>query len=305
MNISDKYTKALFHIDRLIDSVLLLVLYAVGVCRYRSVLVLSVLMLMRFTIADEKMKYVKSILAPVLIFSLILDIKFGQYFPIYPTLSPIISVLIFVTSEYIFVVYVKYLIPRLSNNKVFTVCPKCYFNNGNLVTTCGGSNCGYSCLENTYLHLTDNEEIENCKIVSNQIGSNLPKTISKRKRAALNLRHNEILLANIRVSPFSGVYKNGSKLFINSLIITDSRIILIKYGSIAGGWKTREDLALSSISSIKIGTKWHITKVASMLEFKLTNDNTYELFYSTFDKSNQVLDDMAGCIKSLNGNLGG
>ena len=220
------------------------------------------------------------------------DIKSGQYFPLFPSLNPLLSVVIFVILEYVLVEYVKTRITSFFNNKVFTVCPSCYYNNGNPVSTCGNCEYEYDHLENRLLAPANNSTIGPDDSITG-----LTKRISSRKKVALCLRCNETILGNIRISPFRGVYKNGSKLHINSLIITASRVILIKYGSIAGGWKSREDLAIRDIISVEIKRKWHHSKEVNLLVFELRNNDVYELFYSAFDSSNYVLGEILNCIK--------
>lgn len=284
-------------IDMLLDGLLLLIFFAIGIGRYRAALVLAAIMFIRFMTCDKNRKVVTIVCAPLFALALYLDIKRGQFFPVFPNLNPLISIFAFVPTEYIFVQYVKAIIPRLVKNAIFIVCPKCQFNNNNPTQTC--SKCQY-----TNLFTTDNYLIEHDKtvgrMVADRIGdSKINKLMSKKWESALNLSDGEIISMNIQISPFRGVYKNGTKLFIDSFVLTQSRIILIKFGFICGGWTTRNDLPIKDIESVTIQNKWHHTKEVNLLVLKLINGDVYELFYSPFDNSTAVLNEVADSINNF------
>ncbi len=295
--------KLTYNINSIIDGILLLILYLIGLCRYRSALVLSIIMFIRVINDVFNRKVLFIVFAPIFVIAFYFDIKLGQYFPIYTNLNPLISILIFVITEFIIVEYIKKRLPSIIGNEIFVVCPICHFNNDNPISVCRNCRYVYDTLEN-YKKVDINNYDDGLKI-DNNITSEINftkfnKSISKIKKIALNLHENETIIANISISPFRGVYKNGVKLYIDSLVITQYRIILIKFGFTDGGWKIREDIPITDIISSNVQNKWHHTKKVNLLVCQLINNDIYELFYSPFATSLSILELISDYIKLSN-----
>lgn len=295
MAISEKHARRIQYADYLLDCLILILLFAVGICRYRSVLVLALIMFLRFIITLDNIKFLTTMLAPLLIVALIADVKMGQFYPIFPELSPFISVLSYLITEFIVVEYLKSRTYTLSGNKVFAVCPRCFYNNGYLVPVCGICKFNYEKYSNDLVSNSKKLLSGDTEGRTSQVECKLPKNLSSRKKVALNLDPSESILASVRIAPFRGLYKNDLKLIISHMIITDCRIIIIRFGGIAGGWKAREDLKIKDIESFDIENKLHHGRQVRFIVFKL-NDDLYEMFYSAGDTV--VLNEIYKCINS-------
>lgn len=262
------------------ESSMYFVLFASGICRYRLVIFLAISAIVR-AIADVigAGKNVLTILITVSACILLyLDILYGQIYPIFPQINILISVGALVLSIFFFNVFIEKVVQAVTNNKVFIYCLHCKFEHTHLVDKC--LNCGLTMDNNMYQN-----------------------NVSRKPESLLDIADGEYIVEQYRFGCFSGVYKNGTKLAVKKIIITNIRVIFINYNFYSRGWTSREIILLNDITKISLDNKKHRKVTAPILTLYTTNDDNFELFYYAADSSSVYLLEIADCLVSQNDSI--
>ena len=321
-----KHYRVLFR-SSLIEGFVFLLLFLIGLARYRFALVFIMRGLLSavnqyYTDKESDAKIIKYLpiinsgLIGLVLISVVMDFSKGQIYPKHPNL-PIWLTVISVGLGYGFalLLHVKIgsLFQKISGNAVFTVCPTCGYANIKVVEKCG--NCGHEKGMPLVWHEKERKEIpEELQQESNQYKKmGLYRKVPQEVIISLKLVEDEYILIAMK-SPFKfiGGRKDNATLPAGWLIMTNRRIIC--YSGFKG-WVRKEEILYSEIEEINIVPKQVLTVTRKSLEIKTVKH--LFLFLIGFSRADKILkgfwlDDISNnatimqlldCIKKRNPNI--
>lgn len=262
------------------ESISYLLLFSIGICRYRIIIYLALAGIARAIANSNGVgKNAFNIIITAMALPLVyLDMLYGQLYPVFPHFNIIISVGALIFTVITINTCLKQLVQKITCNEIFTYCLNCKFENKHLVKTC--ANC-----RSTVIDFKD---------VDNKY---------EKPKSLLNIIDGEYVVAIYHIGKYRGVYKNDIKLQIMNMIITNINTIFINYKYNCKGWSYREEINNNNIIKMVIEKKKHNKVTVPVLSIITSCGTIYELYYYTFDLENKKLFEIAGCIKKQNTNI--
>lgn len=259
------------------ESISYLLLYSIGICRYRTILFLSAAGIIRAITNSTNINKdgLNIVIISLALPFLYLDILKGQLYPVYENVNVFISVGATLITAFTINKYLKKLVQQITCNEIFTYCLNCKFENTRLVKIC--ANCKSSGIE--FLN----------------VDSNLKKPMS-----LLSCIDGEHVVA---VHNFGGfkVFKDNVKLQVKKMVITNINTVFVNYKTYSRGWSNREIIKNIDIKKIAIEDAKHNKRApAPILSITTSNGTIYELFHYSTDPSPISLTEIANCLKSQN-----
>ena len=286
-------------------SVPFLLIFVMGIGRYRVVLSFSMFFLVKAALSyfkkENRLLYL--LFLPVLLSMLYLDIKNGQIYPIFPRLNFIVTISIVIAIEVLMRGYINNILERLSDKVLFKVCPSCKYDNKNLVEQC--NNCSYS--KNNDGNLIEIEQSNNMPIVTLDINNEIEnynkvglyRKPSKKIVDILNLSVGESVLINLKIFPFRTFFKDGNRDIANNLILTSQGIYFLDYSFFGSGWRMRKVISYGQIINVSFTSKKVFASEKPIFSINTAN-GLYEVLFSTFSPYREKIERIIDCIKKRN-----
>jgi len=257
-----------------------LVLFSLGICRYRIVIYMAIAGIVRaiantMGISKNTLNVFIIIVGLPLIY---IDILKGQLYPVFPHLNILISFSVMIPTVIITNTYLTKLVQKITCNEIFTYCLNCKYENPRLVKMC--TNCK-STVKN----------FDNCDIKYEK-----PKSL-------LNIIYGEYVAAVYNFGSSRGVYKNSVKLRTTKMFITNINTIFIKYKALDRGWTSKEVIKNIDIKKIIIEKKKHTRFIMPVLSIITSNGTIYDLYYYAAEPASVKLMEIANCLKKQNTNI--
>jgi hypothetical protein len=258
-NFIKKYYRVIFR-SGLPEVMMLLVLFASGLARYRVVLVFAIgdpLRALRMLLearGEERVnwKFVRMAWSLMVMLALTFDMKYGPLFYEYPSL-PIWGGVIAVAAGFILPALILNkvggLAQKLSGNAVFRVCPACGHFHSGMVDRCG--NCGFTDGISPPESVRQSEPPEDLKNeIEEYRKTGQLRKIPKEALAGLNLLPDEYILMAMKGARFEGAKKYDGSLRPGWFFMTTQKIAC--YRSVAGGWIERDFIPYGEITGVDI-----------------------------------------------------
>jgi hypothetical protein len=285
---------------RLLTGAETLIIFACGLGRYRSLLVLGMFFFATGVIEYMKKSYkvLSLMLGPVLLFSLYIDVRSGQVLPVFPGLPFLVTV---VSLALIDVVLVRGLacrtLIRWSNGSLFRTCPRCSYSNRSLVNECG--QCSYrndSGSDKRAAQYPEKREELNALIEETagyrKAGLKQP---SGKIRGLLTLDEDEVVLTSLRIFPLQTLFRDGERTLASIMILTTKGVIFLQSLFFEVGWKMREQILYDDIIEIAATTKRVTTTKEPTLAIK-TRSHQYEVCFMALFPYREQIKAITSCI---------
>lgn len=269
-------------------------IYLSGVGRYRVVLVFAVYLLLRaFSALVDIEKTLTAILLPALVVALYFDVTKGAFFPLYNKNSLIVALALVVVFEILSRQFLSDKISKLSDKKIFVVCPKCSFDNEELVLLC--RNCNYG----------KNGKDGGVESSGNSIA--LEKYGEGWIAPSLNLRDGESLEYYKKLSADVLYFKNNNRSLLKRVALTKSKMFFLDIKKSLIPWKKSirsiDYLNIEDINSISVYVKYiHMSK-RPFLEISTQNNCSYVIVMSRLSDYKRDINRIINYIKDINKNV--
>lgn len=256
-----------------------------GLGRYRVVLVYAVYCLINSLLSIGKPgRKVPYIFLPATLVAIYLDINNGPILPILMKNSLLIALPLMLIIDNLVKHYSMKVIEIIAEGRIFLVCPKCKYDNKDLVAMC--SYCSYK----------TGEQLESRSIIKNTL-----KSIPIKVLRMIELRDDEAILFYIRLFPFRSVVKNGERQIRTYFIITTNNIVFLDYFFFSESWREKDIIPLKNVASVEGKMKKIYLSEEPFLEIITSNNETYEIIFKKFDKYNKYF---AVIIEAISNNKG-
>jgi hypothetical protein len=253
-----------------------------GLGRYRVVLVYAVFCLINSLLAIGKPgRKVPYVLLPATLVAIYLDIDKGPFHPILLVNSLLIALPLMLLMDNLVKHYSMKAIEMISEGHIFLVCPKCNYDNKDLVAMC--SYCSYKTGEH---------------IGSNPLIKNIHKSIPIKVLRMLQLKSDEVIIFYIRLFPFRSVVKNGERQIRTHFIITNHNVVFLDYFFFSESWREKDVIPLNNVASIEGKMKKIYLSKEPFFEIITLDNVTYEIIFKKFDKYNEYFAAISEAIRN-------
>lgn len=289
-------------------SVATLLVFLSGLGRYRVILLFFIFFLLRAVFSYFKLSStgLYLLLLPVLLIVLPLDIKYGQFLPLFPNLHFIISITFLIVVELLARSCTVGILRRLTNKEIFRVCPECMYDNRNLVDECASCNYKSSSSDSIVEQRSPVSGIKLANDIKKEIDKNtklgLLKKPSGKILKSLRLEVDENILVNIKIFPNRSFFKNGVREVGGNFVMTTKRIVFIGFSFLGGGWRFKEIIHYDQLSDIRVEMKQLVTKKEPVIVFK-TIDNVYELYFKSLLPFRNKINGIIDCLRKNNASV--
>ena len=272
-----------------------IILFIIGVGRYRSCLFIATYFIIK-ALSSKRIKndnYFKFLFIAIGSPLLYLDITKGQILPIYNN-HIFIFFLAFSLTELLTKKYANSFIENITDGEEFSYCRQCGFENIELVSTC--KECGSK--KNVENISTKNALTTKCKdsVENEELFSSMP---TKRLLKILKLEDKEEIYLNIRIPFIRGIHKDNIKQLCKNLIVTNLNLTFIDYKFNHRGWFYREQIPASQIKDIGVGQKHVGISDYPLLKIETIDDHKIELFVDTNNLDEETYLELAMSISDI------
>lgn len=279
-----------------------LFVYALGLGRYRSVLVVGIFSLVRGLpiLMRRRSTLVLAAFTPFILAAVYLDAKWGQIAPVFSRLHFFITIASLIFVDAVVSRWCLYgALQRWSNGRLFKQCPQCKYDNRSLVSVCG--QCAYESGKRS-------ETVKSCEPSSNpEVPEDVATEImsytkggfrppSKKILGLVSLDDDEFLLIHMRIFPYRSFFKNGVRSLAGNLLLTTKRIYFIHSVFFESGWRMRECLTYQEVVSVIVTTRRVATTSEPLLRLT-TLENEYEIVFKSIFRYREPIDHIVRCIQ--------
>lgn len=273
----------------------LLILFMVGVGRYRVCLFMALYFLIKPILVNTPWvnniaKFFFSVVAIPLLY---LDATQGQVFPVYNT-NLIVFFISFALTELLSKKYVNSYIESITRGEIFSYCKRCGYENVELVRTC--KECSYNKKLGDLPKESSDKRKYDPAINNKDLYASTP---TKRLIEILKLEDDEKIYFNVNVPFVQGIYKNNVKYLCKNVVITNKNVHFIDYKFYHRGWCYLERLPVTQIKSIDASIKHIGISDCSLLRIESTDNNTFEIFVSMRNLDKETYIEIAHIIKNI------
>lgn len=287
-----------------VTSISFFLVFLLGVGRFRVIIFYSFFSFLKGVFARMKITLTPLYLLflPVLFLLILNDIKYGQVRPLFSSVNFAGALLITFSFDFLVRELAKRKIQDLTEYEVFFICPRCNFLARDFVRKC--DKCGFQkgnllddstdVVDSPYLIPEIAEEIAYYK------KKGLYKIPTSKLRKLIHCMKDEYVLINLRMFPFRMMHKNGEKLLIKRLLITNKRILLIDFSVWGDGWIYKENIYIDQIYKVKLTEKRINIKNAPILILETQTGDEFEIFFSSFPNVKEKFRAIIDCIRTRN-----
>lgn len=279
-------------------SIEVLFIFAIGIGRYRTVLALVFIFLIRAFVKYKKKddRPITALISPVLVVCVYYDFTVGQIVPVFDHFNWIFTIIVLLIIDEFFVRrFLYHSLQRWSQQTLFLVCPRCGFGNtqpAEKCPKCGFVNEGEPVLKgkrDEIKHEADGSIIEE---INRYKEAKLYKQPSNRILASLELASDEFILINYRRPRlFCNYFKNDTAELIQYIILTTKRVIFLGFAPFSEGWFVREIINYADIrdASFEEDQEWTHLRLR-------TEGDLYYLRFSSLVEATSKVKAIVSCI---------
>lgn len=281
-----------------------LLVFAVGLGRYRTVLVFGFFFLLRALLrwAARKERFLLILMLPALLTSIYYDFTRGQIFPVFQFGNALITIASLMIADALFVrLFLNRVLQKWSSQALFKVCPICKFDNKSLVNRC-------ACCSYYKADIVESYTAEDRLIDVPHMPNDLINEIEEYKRAGFNkqpskktiklvgLNFDEYILLNMRFFASPSFFIDGVRTVADNFLLTTQRVIFIHSLFFEKGWRMRETIIYKDITRLLITSRRVLNTDQPSLRIE-TQNGYYEIGFQAITDYREKIDNIILCIR--------
>lgn len=269
------------------SAISVVLLFLVGIGRYRFILVYAAYSLLNCSIAAVAPgKKIRFFLLPATIIAIYIDINKGPLLPLFPVNHLFLSLVLMLIVDGTVRKITNHFMEKVANGAMFVVCPSCNFDHSTLSRKC--AQCSY--------------ENKSQKMIST---ANLQKnTLAPIKVIRmLNLNDNEEILYHFKLFPYRSILRNGIRQIRTNFVITTRNIYITDYFYFSRGWREKDIISLQDVVNVEGKMiKLHLSQEPILIMRTLAHDE-YEIRFRKLGKFRDIIKELTAILKNENPNI--
>jgi len=280
-----EYHEAIMH---LASAIIVGIVFATGIGRYRIVLVYAVYFFLQAVFRFIKVNpRIVMFFLPAIAIALYFDVTEGPVLPLFTKNYLVIALPLMLALDTLTRTSIERLIQRFTEGLLFVVCPSCNYDNKELVNKC--VYCSYKKGSSAMLLPT--------------VTQTPYSKISPRVLKMLKLGDEQILFY-LNECPSITFFINGNRDARANLIITTQNMIFLDYYRFAirfpESWRAKDVVPLSDINRVELTTKKLYLAQYPFLSISTLSGDIYEMGFYINSKSKEKMEKIADILKEVN-----